>query len=382
MVASARLVAVEQGLALVELADRARGRVEAQRQLVAVRAAAAPAGTDSGACRPGCRCVGSSELAVLVEEDVDALVEAHQRQRHRIVADREDDRIVALEQRELVDRDRDRVGRARSSARFSIGRIFILPCWVDVQRLERIVEQAAGSGVGAAVAIRSVSQGAGYPGLGAQRRHPAGEICAASLYSGHACLGKPRARRRARACPVLRRINSLIVQRRGCEAARPRVRRTDDRSRSSSRCCRLLLGSRRLPERRAAAGRPRLVVEDEVILRVPVRPRPVAPGSNGTRRRGRNASRPRHIRGASCRAANTSTSCCPTAAGPRPARRRLPGARLLRRLLPEARGRAGLRAARRSPLADGRKLQDRALPPARAQAQATEHSLTIWLARR
>ena len=79
--------------------------------------------------------------AVLVEEDVDAFVEAHQRDRDRAVADREDDRIMALHERELVDRHRDRVGLRRPAASRSIARTFILPCCVDVQRLDRIVEQ-------------------------------------------------------------------------------------------------------------------------------------------------------------------------------------------------------------------------------------------------
>ena len=73
--------------------------------------------------------LGSSSTAVLVEEGVDAFVQAHQRQRHRIVADREDDRVMALQQRELVDRDRDGVGRRPSAERLSMRRIFILPCW-------------------------------------------------------------------------------------------------------------------------------------------------------------------------------------------------------------------------------------------------------------
>ena len=60
--------------------------------------------------------LGSIGAAVVVEEDVDALVEAHERDRHRLVADREDDRIMALRQRELVDRHRDCVRLGRSAA--------------------------------------------------------------------------------------------------------------------------------------------------------------------------------------------------------------------------------------------------------------------------
>src|SRR3982750_155211 len=41
--------------------------------------------------------------SVIAEEHIDALVEAHQRHRNRVLADREDDRIMALHEREFVD---------------------------------------------------------------------------------------------------------------------------------------------------------------------------------------------------------------------------------------------------------------------------------------
>ena len=105
-----RRVAVEQSETALVLAHRARSRVVAQRQLVAFlvqpreqeRIAADISGDIDGrvADHPG-----------LVEKGVGAFVEPHQRQRHRVVARREDDRIVALGKRELVDGQRNRVSR-------------------------------------------------------------------------------------------------------------------------------------------------------------------------------------------------------------------------------------------------------------------------------
>jgi hypothetical protein len=51
----------------------------------------------------------AARRAVILEEHVDALVEAHQRQRNRVVARRENDRVVALRVGELLDCQRDRV---------------------------------------------------------------------------------------------------------------------------------------------------------------------------------------------------------------------------------------------------------------------------------
>ena len=95
------------------------------------------------------------------QEDVHPLVEAHQRDRDRIVADREDDRIVTLHKRELVDRQRDRMGLRRSAACCRMARTFILPCWVDVERLDAIVEKRQTLGRGGSRHLEDLLLGAG-----------------------------------------------------------------------------------------------------------------------------------------------------------------------------------------------------------------------------
>ena len=161
MVASRRLVAVEQRLAFVELADRARRRIEAQRQIVAVGAQARQ--HERIAAQIGRQVdVRLDQLALFVEEGVDALVQAHQGERNRIVARREDDREGALDQREFVDRDRDgvRLADLRSAFEPANMRLAVL---VRVKRLEAVVEQGQ-SVFGAAVAMYSspgVGSGAG-----------------------------------------------------------------------------------------------------------------------------------------------------------------------------------------------------------------------------
>ena len=127
------------GLALVELADRARGRVEAERQLVAVRPQAgqqeritAHIGRDVDARivrKPG-----------RVQKSVRTLVQAHQRKRNRIAADREDDRIVALQQAELVHGDRHGVRNAHLRGAFDAADLH-LAVLARVQGLELIVEK-------------------------------------------------------------------------------------------------------------------------------------------------------------------------------------------------------------------------------------------------
>ena len=70
-------------LAFLELADCARGRVEAQRQFVAVLAQ--PRQDEREAAQIGRYVdVGLARLAVLVEEGVGALMQAHQRDRDRL----------------------------------------------------------------------------------------------------------------------------------------------------------------------------------------------------------------------------------------------------------------------------------------------------------
>jgi hypothetical protein len=79
------------------------------------------------------------ELAFLIEERIDALAQAHQHQRHRVVADREHDRIVALEQRELIHRRRDRMG-VGDHRRLVDRPDLHFPVLVEVQGFERIIE--------------------------------------------------------------------------------------------------------------------------------------------------------------------------------------------------------------------------------------------------
>ena len=103
-----RLGAVEQAIAVLERADHVARRVEAQRQLVRIRAQLREhegVTADIGGDVEGLL----GQLARLVDEHVDAVVQAHQGERDRVVADREDDRHVALDHRELLHGDRDRV---------------------------------------------------------------------------------------------------------------------------------------------------------------------------------------------------------------------------------------------------------------------------------
>ena len=173
----ARLVAVEQRLAVLELADRARGRVEAQRQLVAVRAQAreqeriaADVGGDVD--------VRIVQLAVLVEEHVDALVEAHQRDRDRIVADREDDREMALGQARTRRRSPALHGSGRCCGDFSTGRTFILPCWPTFKGSSRVIEKRQ-------TAVRRGGRHADHllgSGVAAAIAGPAVKLCGVRLY--------------------------------------------------------------------------------------------------------------------------------------------------------------------------------------------------------
>ena len=103
----ARLIAVEQRFAFLELAQRFAGRIKAQRQLLRIRTQASEHERIAAHIS---RHIGRlAILAVVVEEHVDAFVHAHQRQRNRVRASREDDRIVVLRLAEFLGRQRDRV---------------------------------------------------------------------------------------------------------------------------------------------------------------------------------------------------------------------------------------------------------------------------------
>ena len=134
-----RLVAVEQWLALVEIAHPAGSRVEAERQFVAVFAQ--PGQQERVTADVGRNVdVAVEQLSILVEEGVGAVVKPHQGQRHRNVAGREDDREMALRQGEFVDRDRNGVGRREARHRFDRTHLEIAVN-IAVQGLEAIVQK-------------------------------------------------------------------------------------------------------------------------------------------------------------------------------------------------------------------------------------------------
>src|SRR6185369_11109779 len=135
----ARLCAVEQQLALVEVADRARRRVEAQRKLVRV---GPQAGEQEGIATQIGRDIDVriERAAILIEEDVHALVEAHQGNRHRRPTNREDDRVMTLDQSELVDGQGNGVraphlGHARDATNLHLAVL------VEVDRLNAVIEK-------------------------------------------------------------------------------------------------------------------------------------------------------------------------------------------------------------------------------------------------
>ena len=78
--------------------------------------------------------------AVLVEKDVHSFVEAHERDWHRAFANREDDRIEALHQGELVDSDRNCVGPPNLTHVEDRAHLH-LPVLSDVQRFGGSVEE-------------------------------------------------------------------------------------------------------------------------------------------------------------------------------------------------------------------------------------------------
>ena len=135
----AGLAIVEQRLAFGKCADQIGGRIEAQRQFLRI---GMQLGEHEGITADIGRNVSGivGELAVLADEDVDAFVQAHQRDRHRIVADGEDDRHGPLHQREFVYGQRDGVvaddegclvGSPQLEAGMRLGR----------KRFERLVEK-------------------------------------------------------------------------------------------------------------------------------------------------------------------------------------------------------------------------------------------------
>ena len=129
----------------------------------------------------------------------------------------------------------------------------------------------------------------------------------------------------------------------------------------------------------ANAGRaPRDRSSDEIIIRVPIRPRPWPADRMGRKQGPQMPRRRSRSRAPCCPGRSTSISSCATAAG---LRARLdsdcPALDFYGGFYRPARRRPALRAARRHPLAHGGELPDRAVPRARAPAQALALSLTI-----
>ena len=173
----------------------------------------------------------------------------------------------------------------------------------------------------------------------------------------------------------LRRGNSLIVQR---LTARPEP---GTRSHNMPFALLLVALSSAVRLRRAACavgrGAHASSSSEEVIMRIPVRPRSVAAVSNGTNSKGPKCIDAANIRGrCPVRPVQRSTSCCST------------GTRLRAQLDEDcpaldfyngfyltARRREDLRQARRHPLADRAAAADRALPPPRP-ARHRANSLT------
>jgi hypothetical protein len=96
----AGLAVNEKGVALVELADCARCRVEAERQFVAVWPKASE--QERIAANIGRNIDRIQQLAFVVDEHVYAFVEAHERQRHRIFSGRKDNRVKAARRGKFV----------------------------------------------------------------------------------------------------------------------------------------------------------------------------------------------------------------------------------------------------------------------------------------
>src|SRR4249919_1537464 len=134
-----RLLTGEQRLAFVELANRARGRIEAKRQLVAI---VTQTGKDERiSAQIGWNIdIGLAHLALLVEEGVGAFVKSHQRDWNAVVAGREYDREMTLGHGKFIDRHRNGVGHcnpveAAKTADLEIG------MGIAVKRLKTVIKK-------------------------------------------------------------------------------------------------------------------------------------------------------------------------------------------------------------------------------------------------
>ena len=113
----------------------------------------------------------------------------------------------------------------------------------------------------------------------------------------------------------------------------------------------------------------RMIVEDEIILRVQIRPRPVYPEIRWVEHKSLKCIPVDGIRGALLSGpAQVDFVMADRSRVRAHIDEECPGARFLRQLLPAAAGRSPVRTARCHPLANGRKLQHRAIPASGTEA--------------
>ena len=134
----ARLVTVEQGLAVHIFPDGIGRRVEAKRELVAI---GPEPGQHERVAAQICRDIDSpvDELPVLVEEGVGSFVEPHQRDRNRVVTGRKDDREITLGEREFVNGHGDSVKGRNAFESLDLPDL-VIAVLVAIKRLKAIVK--------------------------------------------------------------------------------------------------------------------------------------------------------------------------------------------------------------------------------------------------
>ena len=99
------LAVLEQGRAVGVVTDHIAAGIKAERELFRIRLQ--PRQHERIAPHKGGDIGLPSQPAFFIDENVHILVEAHQRERHRRIADRKDNRIEALRDDEFIRRERD-----------------------------------------------------------------------------------------------------------------------------------------------------------------------------------------------------------------------------------------------------------------------------------